>query len=377
MVECDEERFLDLVSEASIDASLWPPVIERLADLVGGDSGFISTLNITTGEGAAQTARIDPAEEQRYFAYYAAKNPLQIVLDPDVYLESWRPIIVTDDDLMAKETLVRSEFYNDFMKPAGVHSSMMIRLAVNGHDVSAITLNRAKSRDRFEDAELALARRLHPHLIRAFKVGQRLAGADANGFPAMVLDRTRHAVILVDQDARISFINAAAERLVGERDGLVIAGGRLTAGNPDAARRLHQLIGQAASREVGRRGGGSMALPTAARRLPLSIAVTPICGERASGYGGQARAMVTVNDLEAELTVPVERLRDLFGLSRAEGRVAVAFAEGHSPKEAAVLLGLSFFTVRGHLVRIFEKTQTNRQAQLVRLLTRVGGSGID
>lgn len=118
-----------------------------------------------------------------------------------------------------------------------------------------------------------------------------------------------------------------------------------------------------------------MALPTPARRLPLSITVTPMCGERASVYGGQARAMVTVTDLEAELTVPEERLRDLFGLSRAEGRVAVAFAKGHSPKEAAALLGLSFFTVRGHLVRIFEKTQTNRQAELVRLLMRVEGWG--
>jgi hypothetical protein len=36
-------------------------------------------------------------------------------------------------------------------------------------------------------------------------------------------------------------------------------------------------------------------------------------------------------------------------------------------------LGVSFYTVRAHLARIFGKTGTQRQAELVALLTRLSG----
>lgn len=60
----------------------------------------------------------------------------------------------------------------------------------------------------------------------------------------------------------------------------------------------------------------------------------------------------------------------MFGLTAAEARVALALFEGLTPREAAVRLSISPHTVHVHLAHIFEKTATNRQAELIRLLMR-------
>ncbi len=68
------------------------------------------------------------------------------------------------------------------------------------------------------------------------------------------------------------------------------------------------------------------------------------------------------------------RLRDLFALTPAEARVAVALFEGATPRETADALGISFNTVHVHLARIFRKTGTGRQSQLMRAMMRAVGS---
>jgi DNA-binding CsgD family transcriptional regulator len=87
-------------------------------------------------------------------------------------------------------------------------------------------------------------------------------------------------------------------------------------------------------------------------------------------FGGRPMAILCVTDLEAGLSLPEQRLRDLFGLTRAEGRVAMALFEGMDSRQASDCLNLSFNTVRGHLSRIFEKTDTRSQVELARLMMR-------
>ena len=54
-----------------------------------------------------------------------------------------------------------------------------------------------------------------------------------------------------------------------------------------------------------------------------------------------------------------------------ELRVALAMAPGLAPQEAADMLGIGLQTVKTHLQRIFQKTGTSRQADLVGLMTRL------
>jgi DNA-binding CsgD family transcriptional regulator/PAS domain-containing protein len=371
MKPVDHERLLDLVSEAALSPPLWTTVLEELTAGLGGRGAMLSRLNFRTGAGDAQFVRPDADEVRRAFGYYAAMNPLTIVQDPLDYRRTWAPRVLIDEEFLPKSELVRSEYYNDFMRPFGMHSGMFIRLALEDDNVFAISISRSEQHDRFRPEELAAVRRLHPHLLRAFNLGRKIAAARrVDESLADALNALSHGIVVVGPDGKVHHANGAAERLLARAGGLVISSRRLTASNPGEARRLHQLIAVAASADSELRDSGSMALGGSDQRLPLSVTVSPLRSARDSVLGGDACVMVAVIDPEDRADLDDARLRDLFGLSPAEIRVASAIFAGQSPKEAAASLGVSFFTVRGHLVRIFEKTNTNRQAQLVRVMAR-------
>lgn len=67
-------------------------------------------------------------------------------------------------------------------------------------------------------------------------------------------------------------------------------------------------------------------------------------------------------------TPDAETIQRLFGLTQGESRLAALLVRGLCLEEAASALGLTVATTRTRLKAIFEKTDTHRQAELVRLV---------
>lgn len=64
-------------------------------------------------------------------------------------------------------------------------------------------------------------------------------------------------------------------------------------------------------------------------------------------------------------------VREAYGLTRAEARLAAALADTLDLARAAETIGISIHTARTYVKRIFQKTETTGQPDLVRLLTRL------
>jgi DNA-binding CsgD family transcriptional regulator len=73
--------------------------------------------------------------------------------------------------------------------------------------------------------------------------------------------------------------------------------------------------------------------------------------------------LIKVNEIRAE-----DDLASRYGLTVGERRVAEMVTEGKSPTEIAVSLGLSVYTVRAYMKRLFAKTGSHSRARLVRVL---------
>jgi DNA-binding CsgD family transcriptional regulator len=264
---------------------------------------------------------------------------------------------------------MRTDFYNDFMRPFDLHSVLRMGLTAQGESAAFLMVTRPRQRERFQDAEVSLIQHLHPHLIRAFELGQKIdATRPRRGGADTVFATSPHALFILDTAAKVLHANPTAEALMAAQGGLSVIAGRLSARATDVTSRLHALVARAGAADVTERRGGSMALPSPARRSPLSVTVAPIRAEAPIALREEPSVLVCVSDLDVRGRIADESLRELFDLSRAEAKVAAALFEGATPKEAGEQLGISFYTVRGHLVRIFEKTGTSRQAELVRLL---------
>jgi len=179
-------------------------------------------------------------------------------------------------------------------------------------------------------------------------------------------------MIITDENAGILHLNRAAEDLVLRGRGLVVHNGTLSATTRNDAARLRQMVSQVVS--TARHGLGSrtraLSLHRSADLHPLSIVVRPMwCPDGRDPNGSMGPfANLTIADPDRRMEVPAELLRSFFDLTPAESVVLERLVQGLTLQEIADASGTSRNTVRNQLHIVFEKTGTNRQAELIKLV---------
>jgi DNA-binding CsgD family transcriptional regulator/PAS domain-containing protein len=371
---------LGLVYEAALAPQLWPRALEEIANISRADCAALLVQDQVSGKGSAMLVRIDPAVLSLQFGYYATRNPVRAGRNRAVGLSGgsadWRTRVVTDEQALPKSELMRSDYYNNYLRPFGIHSGLMIGLALENTSFATVNLLRSPRRDRFEHSEIDLAKRMQPHLIRAFELGRRLSEArQLSDSLAQSLDRSPHGIYLVDGDSRVRHVNRAGETLAAGERGLLFREGILRAASSDSTRALHELIAGAGDTQP--RGGGALSLNRPGFRRPLSVIVAPLRSDEPAFIRQPPSVMVCATDPETGIARPEDRLRALFHFTAAEARIAIELLAGCDPAAIAERKSLSVNTVRVHIAHIMAKTDTNRQAELVRLLERVSGMSIE
>lgn len=177
----------------------------------------------------------------------------------------------------------------------------------------------------------------------------------------LAVDQLRSGVIFADRAGYPIFANREARTILAAGDGLHERSCSLHAETAELTRRLRRIIESAVEVTA---APSVMALTRRVRPHPLSLEARPLSD-------GIALLLIVDPD-RASMPAP-ERLRRLYGLTDAEAAVAVAVARGAGLSAAAAQLDIGLNTARTHLQRVFQKTHTRRQAQLVRLI--VGGFG--
>jgi DNA-binding CsgD family transcriptional regulator len=174
------------------------------------------------------------------------------------------------------------------------------------------------------------------------------------------LDLLHLGVIFTRADGTIVGANRSARRLLESGDVLAAgADGRLRtrdAGQAAALRRC-LLDGLSASAAL------SLILDDG---RSLTLLVRPLPAEAGAPESGLLAVFVC--DPRVDLLAPADLLGGLYGLTPAEARLASALARGRTLEDAARQFRASRNTIRTHLKRIFAKTETRRQSDLVRLL---------
>jgi DNA-binding CsgD family transcriptional regulator len=105
-------------------------------------------------------------------------------------------------------------------------------------------------------------------------------------------------------------------------------------------------------------------------RPPLRIRFVQLDPSSVQAFFAGAAAMVLIEDPAiSSVAARTESARAAYGLTAAELRVARRLIEGLTLAEIAAVDGVSPLTVRSQLKSIFAKTDTRRQAEVVRKLS--------
>jgi DNA-binding CsgD family transcriptional regulator len=177
---------------------------------------------------------------------------------------------------------------------------------------------------------------------------------------ALAVDTLKQGLILFDATGHVIGANAAARRSIDQREEIELAASaepphdriRLRMPQPRELRAVQALV---LTFEHGQPGLILQLSPIVPQTLPNA----PL---------PQASVLGVLIDRCTSPALEPMMLRDLFGLTDAESRVAEAYLRVDTVKEVAALLGVSANTIKTHLAAVYLKTGCTRQAQLVRLL---------
>ena len=117
-------------------------------------------------------------------------------------------------------------------------------------------------------------------------------------------------------------------------------------------------------------GGCGACVTRRSGRRPYGVVVAPVREGPLEAVAGHTRAMVMLTDPEASPMPVPEIVGALLDLTPTESRVATGLMQGRSLADVAEDLGVTMNTARTHLKRIFEKTRTSRQGELVAMMFR-------
>lgn len=184
---------------------------------------------------------------------------------------------------------------------------------------------------------------------------------------AHALDLIALGVVLVDMDGRVVFANGVARAFSRDRDGLAVAR-TVEPGDPAAARTLRAAISDAAA--AARAGGDFRRCLPVGRGVGGQDMIAHVCSLSADRPAGTDRPAVAIflSDPGRRPQISGDRLAPLFGLTPAEAEIALLLTEGCRREEIAERLGISHTTVAFHMRNLFQKTDTNRQADLVAVI---------
>lgn len=348
----------------------WGKVMIRITAAIDAAYSTIALSSTTDNRGrfAAQSPW-DPAQMQALQQDYSFDD-----------IPGLRAAVMGDVDVpvatlssMSEAALQATPFFRNWAAPQQLREACMVKFVHTSDRIGLLGCTTRASRDVISAEECRFLALLSPHLRRAAMIGDLLdqARVDAHLYRE-ALNGLATAVLLTGADGRILHANQAAEAMLVAGGPLQAKSGVLQAGNPLAGRALLDAIARAADADdrLGERGIG---LPvSAAGATPAVAYVLPLSEGTARAAFRPACAAIFVSTTISASPLPEAVLTALFDLTQAEARVLIHIGSGKGSADTARSLGITENTLKTHLGRIYAKSGTRRQADLVRLLASIG-----
>jgi DNA-binding CsgD family transcriptional regulator/PAS domain-containing protein len=369
--EMDISTCIGGIYEAACHPAAWPAAVESLRRLFDGSTACLVRTGPDLRPSDAIAPNNDPAFQDRYLQEFAhEQNIVEAAL-----VRAPVGLVYHDVAYIGTKKLRDSRLWNDWMAPQDMYGGLTSKLFASGQSSWSFDVQRGRRQPAFDDRDAKFLEFLSPHLRRAIEINRQ---NEMTELFSSVLSHLPFGIVLVDASSRILSLNEAAESLLAECPGALYRKmGLFAAADPARQAGLRRLVAEACSSRdgVGPGSGGDFLIDQKLRgggATTLAISVRPLTGLGLRAISAQPCAAIILRQLSPELPAGfVEEIRRVFDLTPKEANLAAGLAAGLSLKEIARDTGIRFSTARTHLERIFRKTETRQQSQLVAVLKNV------
>ena len=358
----------DDIYGAILDKSRWPDALRQTTQFVGAQAGVLLWRNEVSGasDPVCWSFGIEPRFAESYAERYAKLDPLRVAM-----LSREIGDVASATELVPRSEFVESRFYKEWAQPQGWTQSVQANLDKSSTSFVYLSLWRNRTGASANWPTKDRLRLLASHLRRAMLVRQVV---DRHAAEAATLGDTLDGIgpglFFVNADGHILESNANGRAML-ERGTLVrVHGGRLVLADRDAERGLADILCRFRSDSTAGSVRPASMLLSAHAGEPFVAHVAPLIEgvRRSTGSTYTAVAAVFVQKASFELPSSREIIARTYKLTPTELRVLFAIVEMGGVPKVSEALDISVSTVRTHLRRLFAKTSTDRQADLVKLV---------
>lgn len=264
-----------------------------------------------------------------------------------------------DRDFITREQIDRDPAYQDLILPIGFGHFSAVPVINNSQLTAGIALHRPLDADPFSDTEAALHEQLAMLSRPAFELAERLEQAQGKTLLAQL------------SGGLVGLIATRSHRVVEASDGLELLFStrtlrRLPSGKFAFVRTQDQSAFEALSCRLPPRSGRFMCHNACGSITWLCrVFIVPCFGAvQVSGP-----MLVSFEQIGGPRTLDRELVASAFGFTATEADVAAGLLAGETLDEIAKRRGVAITTVRTHLAKLFEKTDTRRQPELILILS--------
>jgi DNA-binding CsgD family transcriptional regulator len=359
-------RLIGEIYETVGNPQRWHSCLQAIGELLNAKAANLLYHDHQNHLGGIVASTLEPDASESYAAYFHSKDPWAAAITAK---NTRAGEIIFGQSLVPRPALSHTEFFADFGRRFEVTQALIgvIDMLPNGAS-SGLSVNRSDRAPEFDLDSARLLAQILPHVKRALALNRRIVAIASERTALIeVLDRFQMAVVLLDQHLNVTLMNAAGSRLAGKRDGFFVHRQRVRGATAVITRNLSRAIASAiavARGDTVDAGTVRVRLPRPSGGTALDAVVLPV----ANPNDGGPAAVMFITDPSEGVVISTTALIQSFDFTPVEARVASALAQGHAIKEIAERMQITEQTTRWYVKRVFAKTGTSRQAELVRLL---------
>jgi DNA-binding CsgD family transcriptional regulator/PAS domain-containing protein len=365
----DFSRVVEAIYDSALDPEKWRGVLPQIAGLLVSQGSTFAIHDLARQEGQRYyDYGIPEAAVKSYFETYAPLNPIMPATPLMTIGTPW-----TLHRVVPEQEYLETRFYKEWAKPNQQGDIMGILALRAGTRIATHAINRLDSQPFYSAEEYALYSLIAPHICKALTISDAL---DLKTISSNALETTLNSLVagvyLINRERRVVFMNRAAELQVTDGTAISLIEQQLIPADPMAAVRLERALSGADDSTTAKAvGGQAIAIPSPGGGGLIATVLPLHRGDRQNlNHPFMATVAVFVQDPKVAPLMPGEAFAKLYKLTPSELRIALALAPGLQLQEAADILGISIATVKSHLAKIFAKTGTSRQAELMALMVR-------
>jgi DNA-binding CsgD family transcriptional regulator len=351
--------------ESATDPSKWSATLSSACSWVGANGFHFLGWNTAqnTSNFGIVSEEFQTSAVAEYESYYGSIDPRLKILNR----ERTGRLVLCQDHFDAS-FVRKNEYYQEFLRKYEVRFLAGSTLIRTFDSSVVLALLKDARGGPYSTEQIRRINRVLPHINRAAVVQRRMDELESTlNFYRSAVNSTKLRVLAVSEDLEVLYVSRAAESSVAGNACITFKQGHLSATNPSQQISLRNAVRVALASDKPlfvalRRGSGD------AECEYLTIKSLP-GGHPLLGVGRRSGVIVFMSDLYRPPSSV--QLAQLFNLTGAETRLAIALTQGKRVEDYAAEASLQITTVRTQLRAILTKTHTRRQTDVVRLFNSI------